>query len=78
MIRGHYWLQSFTKFGRESRKLINSGSNLPSASRHIAPMHRLFSSDISRIALVLCMHRRVCVISLAAWPSLGKKTFERR
>ena len=57
--QGRNWLQSFAKFGRESRKFaINSGSNLP-------PATRLFLGLLS----YLCIHRRVCVVSLTAWSS---------
>ena len=66
MVRGGNWLQSFAKLGRESRKFaINSGSNLP-------PATRLFLG----LLCYLCLHRRVCVVSLTAWSSWGKQSLE--
>ena len=80
IIRGRNWLDSFAKDGRESRKLaINSASHLPSATYHFPTNASIIFSRLlwdsrpsqgGRISLAfLCMHCRVCIISLTRSPS---------
>ena len=69
MIRGRNWLKSFAKDDRESRKCaIYSASHLPSATYHFRTKASIIFSRLSRdFSCIWCIHRRFCVISLAAW-----------